>query len=256
MHTTKLSSSIDPSERAIRITGTLYMLTAGIFFAANVLLLRAFATDGSAWLSSGIRFLVGGGICLFLSRREGKQLIRRVLTQRNLIVRGLVGGVGVVCFYSAIPGLGAGKATFIQTSYVVLGPICAVFMLGETFNFQSIMLAFLAFVGMFLMSGAGISGWEISPSFMLAIAAAILSAWAVVMIRQLSRTETSSTIFAAQCVHGLLICIVPATMAFAEMSFIRVMVLIVCGFLAAGGQLLLTIGFRYLSVAQGCLLNV
>lgn len=248
--------SLDTIQEAARIKGTLYMTTAGFFFAANVLLLRAFASSDSAWLSSGLRFFVGVLICFFLANDGGHRMVLKLFTQRNLMVRGLVGGVGVVCFYAAIPGLGAGKATFIHTSYVVLGPVCALFILGEAFTVKSIVLSALALMGVFLMSGAGMSGWEMSPSFLLAMTSALLSAWAVVLIRQLSRSETSSTIYAAQCVYGLLICLVPAWLALSGVTVNQILILGLCGILAAGGQLLLTVGFRYLSVAEGCLLNL
>jgi drug/metabolite transporter (DMT)-like permease len=43
-----------------------------------------------------------------------------------LIIRGVVGGIGVYRYYLTIVHLGAGRATFISNTYVVMGALLAV----------------------------------------------------------------------------------------------------------------------------------
>ena len=129
-------------------------------------------------------------------------------------------------------------------------------MLDEKLSRKTLFLVALAMLGMFLLSGVGTKGWKIDPAFILAVLAALLSAWAVLLIRKLSRTEPSATIFAAQCVYGLLICLIPSIGPLLEISIRQSAVYLVCGLFAAGGQLLLTVGFRYLTVAEGCLMKM
>ena len=73
----------------------------------------------------------------------------------------------------------------------------------------------------------------------------------VVVIRQLTRTETSATIFASQCVYGLLLGVPIALANFTSLGWIDVGLLAAAAVCATFGQLAMTEGFRFLSVAAG-----
>lgn len=86
--------------------------------------------------------------------------------------------------------------------------------------------------------------------------AALLSAYVVVTIRQLHDTEHTATIFAAQCVYGLLICAVPAMLTYQPLSAGAWAVMLVAGVTAGAGQLAMTRAFRDLPVAEGSLIQM
>ena len=104
--------------------------------------------------------------------------------------------------------------------------------------------------------GAFARGATVSSYDALGIATAVASGYIVVTIRQLHRTEHSSTIFSAQCAYGLLICGVPALWHLQALQPPTWTLLVVAGLCAGGGQLMMTHSFRHLSVAEGSLLQM
>jgi drug/metabolite transporter (DMT)-like permease len=88
------------------------------------------------------------------------------------------------------------------------------------------------------------------------VISALSAAYVVVTIRQLHATDHSSTIFAAQCVYGLLICAGPALLHPQPVSPLAWGMMTLAGLFAAIGQLTMTRAFRDLSVAEGSLLQM
>ncbi|MCE9518745.1 MAG: DMT family transporter [Verrucomicrobia bacterium] len=80
---------------------------------------------------------------------------------------------------------------------------------------------------------------------------AIIAAMVVVVIRQLTKTETSATIFASQCIYGLLLALPFAARGVVHLGSVDIALLIVAALSAAIGQLAMTEGFRFLTVAAG-----
>jgi drug/metabolite transporter (DMT)-like permease len=91
---------------------------------------------------------------------------------------------------------------------------------------------------------------------LLAVTASLISAYVVVTIRQLHHTEHTSTIFAAQCAYGLLICGVPAVATFHQLSPAAWAIMLVASACAGIGQLTMTRAFRDLPVAEGSLIQM
>ena len=88
--------------------------------------------------------------------------------------------------------------------------------------------------------------WE-----MISLGGAVLAALVVVVNRQLTRTETSATIFASQCLYGLLLALPFALHQAIHLTTSDLVMLSVAGLCAAFGQLAMTEGFRFLTVAVG-----
>jgi drug/metabolite transporter (DMT)-like permease len=86
---------------------------------------------------------------------------------------------------------------------------------------------------------------------MIALGGAVLAAAVVVVIRQLTRTETSATIFASQCIYALLLSVPLAASNFTSLNVMDVVLLTAAALCASVGQLAMTEGFRFLSVAAG-----
>jgi len=91
---------------------------------------------------------------------------------------------------------------------------------------------------------------------LLAVVAALLSAYVVVTIRQLHATEHTSTIFSAQCTYALLICCGPAVVTYQPLSPTAWALMAVAGVTAGVGQLTMTRAFRDLPVAEGSLIQM
>lgn len=231
------------------------MLLSVAAFTANVLLVRALDNlhFANIWLVSCARFVVGLGVVAVVYRREWQP--RNLVRNPRLIERGLLGGFGVYLTYLCVVKLGAGRATFINNTYVIWGALLAAWLLREKLRPALLTGGLCALTGLALLTnvlGGGTPGlydW-------LAVLSALVSAWVVVTIRQLHATEHSSTIFAAQCVYGLVLCGIPAALQLSPISGLGLAVTALASITAAVGQLAMTRAFRDLSVAEGSLLQM
>jgi len=252
---TSVSSLGSTSTRSHR-TSLLLMLGSAACFIANVLLIRALAgvENVSVWVITSARFAVGLVIVFTLYRREFQPA--HLFTNRKLVERGVLGGLCTLGFYYTVTTLGAGRATFINNTYVIWGGLFAVWMLREPLRPALLGGAVATILGLALLTNpfatGSPTGWNDLAAFLNAIGAA----WIVVTIRQLHAREHSSTIFAAQCVFGLLLCAGPAVAHFAVPTLVACLILAIASLAAGAGQLLMTQAFRDLSVAEGSLLQM
>lgn len=169
------------------------------------------------------------------------------------LTRGLLGVLGTVAYYFTIPELGPGKATLISNTYVVIAALMAVWFFGESFGAGKLVGNALALIGLSLLiaSPAQLAhfGWYEA----LAVVGAFAAAATVIVIRQLTRTESTAVIYTSQCIYVL-----AGSLPFAlyelqrqAMDTASVIVLVLAGVSATIGQLAMTEGFRHLTVAVG-----
>ena len=245
-----------PAPRA-HSNSLLLMLGSTVCFIANVLLIRALGKMGNAsvWVVTSARFVIGLAIVMTVYRREFQP--KHPFSHGKLIERGLLGGLCTLGFYYTIPLLGAGRATFINNTYVIWGGLFAVLALRERLRPILLLGAAVTLLGLGLLTNPfagttdGTGGYEL-----IALLNAFGAAWIVVTIRQLHAREHSSTIFAAQCVYGLLLCLGPALANLTVISPAAWAIIIVASVFASAGQLLMTQAFRDLSVAEGSLMQM
>ena len=247
-----------PSSQHLR--GVMLMFGSVLCFTANALLIRALGAVQAVdvWLLACIRFVVGLALILAIYRVGPDEFQpRRLYRNRRLISRGIVGSLGVYGYYLTVVHLGAGRATFINNTYVVFGAVLAVIMLRERFS------ALLAFGGLLALAGLGLltnlfaAGVHVGAYDLVALTVACGSSYIVVTIRQLhAEGEHTSTIFSAQCVYGLLICAGPALVAWAPHPGSAWALMLVAALCAAVGQITMTRAFRDLPVGEGSLLQI
>jgi drug/metabolite transporter (DMT)-like permease len=241
---------------AHHVRGVVLMLVSTACFTANVLLVRALGEMESVnvWLVSCVRFVAGIVVILAAYSRQVEFL--RLFQHPKLASRGIVGGVGVYGFYLTVVHLGAGRATFINNTYVIFGALLAVWMLGERFRPALAVGSVAALVGLALLTNAFGAHAQPGRYDLLAILMALASAYVVVTIRQLHATEHTSTIFAAQCVYGLILCGLPAALHPQTVTALSWAVMLLAGIVASVGQITMTRAFRELPVAEGSLLQM
>ncbi len=243
-----------PAPRIDMRRGTLWMLVSVACFTANALLIKHLSTDRhiDPWLTMSFRFAIGLFMTAILFGSSGGLRIRRSFTSWLLASRGVMGAVGTAAYYTSVGPLGAGKATLISNTWCVWAAILAAVMLHERLGLMKLLGIAIAIAGLGLLtdiSPASLSHsgrWEL-----ISLGGAVTAALVVVVIRQLTRTETSATIFASQCVYGLLLALPFAARHTIHLSVVDIILLVV-GALSAGiGQLAMTEGFRFLTVAAG-----
>ena len=229
------------------------MLLSVVFFAANVLILRAIslrvpAADG--YVASVYRGWVGLVVVLVAYRGRGFEPVRLV-KRPLLLLRGMVGAAGILLFYVTIESLGAGRAVILNLTYPVFGALMAAYWLGERLGIRSLGWMLLALVGLGVFFADGLAGAGVTRHEVLALLGAVVAGAAVVLIRVLSREEHPSTIYASQCIWSFVVALPLAGTHLLGLPGWVVLSLVVASLLVTAGQLALTRSFRDLSVAQG-----
>ncbi len=178
---------------------------------------------------------------------------KRAMTDRMLASRGLLGILGTVAYYFTIPALGPGKATLISNTYVVLAALMAAWYLKESLSGGKLGGNVLAIVGLVLLVASPAQIVEFGWYESLAVVGALAAAGTVIVIRELTRTESTAMIYTSQCIYVLLGSLPFALLELGQhpVDFAGVIVLILAGISATVGQLAMTEGFRHLTVAVG-----
>lgn len=140
----------------------------------------------------------------------------------------------------------------IGTTWPAFAALAAVFLLGEPLGAIRAAGIGLAIVGLAMLTGGAATliarpgPWEA-----VGLAGAVMAAAVILFIRRLVKTDTSATIFAAQCVYGLVISVPVAWWGWRGVSLPVAAGLLLAALAATAGQLAMTDGFRHLNVAAG-----
>ena len=234
--------------------GVICMVLSIVFFSVNSLTLKFLSQSNiSPWVALLFRASVGMVVVATVFRSDKGVNFKRAMTDRLLAGRGLLGILGTVAYYFTIPELGPGKATLISNTYVVLAALMAAWFLKESLTSGKLAGNALAIIGLMLLVA--------SPSVMttfgwyeaLAVVGALAAAGTVIVIRELTRTESTAMIYTSQCIY-----ILAGSLPFAvhelrlhPIDASGVAVLVLAGTAATIGQLAMTEGFRHLTVAVG-----
>lgn len=229
------------------------MLLSLAGFTGMALLVRHLGAERgvSAWWALFFRAVAGMAVVWAVFAPGGRVSLRRAICGRLLVTRGVIGALGTAAYYITLPVLGAGKATLIGNTWAVWAALLAAFMLGERLTLRRLAGILLAVAGVALLTG--LQGGDFSSVGAyegIALAGAFAAALVVVVIRQLTLTETSGTIFASQCVYAGALSL-PFLFTLPVPGGVDIALLAAAALLAALGQLAMTEGFRYLPVSTG-----
>lgn len=234
--------------------GLTAMTGSSVVFSVMAVLVRA-ADHLDATVFSVARFLIAL-VCIGVAVVAGIAPLTFV-NRRLLVLRGIIGGIGVMIYYASIVHIGLAKGTVIAYSYPVFAAIIGVFVLGEALNRRTVAALGLAFVGLVLMVAAeGSERWSVGWLELLALTGAVLSGGVVVIIRKLRETDSTVSIFLAQSVAGLVLVVWPAGQVRWELGAQDWAMLAGVGVTATVGQLLMTYAYKHLPVALGGLLGM
>lgn len=231
----------------------LWMAISLACFTGNSLLLKALSLrQVDPWMSMTFRAVIGLLITMALFMPRGTLKLRRSFQSWLMASRGILGAAGTIAYYTTVGPLGAGKATLIGNTWCVFAAIMAAFVLKEKLGVVKVFGILLALFGLGMLTGMTPGSLtQFGHYETIGLIGALLAAAVVVVIRQLTRSETSPTIFASQCVYGILVSAPVACMHFTSLSMGDVALLSVAAVCATFGQLCMTEGFRFLSVAAG-----
>jgi drug/metabolite transporter (DMT)-like permease len=238
--------------------GLALMLLSVVLFAANTLLIRGIAAvvpAADGWLASLYRGVVGLVIvALFYGAGRGFDP-KRLIGSRLVVIRGIVGAFGILCFYITVTKLGAARAVVLNLTYPAFATIIAAIWLKETISRAAIVWMSVAFVGLLLFLGGEGKLLQLSPYDLLALVGALAAGWVVVVIRRLREEEHPSTIYASQAFYGLLAS-TPAVTKLTAVTPLACVGLIVAAVVVSIAQLAMTYAYQALPVSRGSSLQM
>jgi len=244
-------------EKNHTLKGLLLMVGSAVAFCVMSGLIK-YASFIDPSLTTLFRFVIGLGL-LGVAALFGK-LNLHFVNGWLLFFRGLTGGAGVFFLFLSIVKLGIAKGTIISYSYPIFASVMSFCFLKEKIGVVKWGAIAIAFVGLYLLVSEGTAGKTDFGVFgkyeALAVAGAVLSGMAVVAIKRLHETDSTYAIFFAQCVVGVWLMIIPANLLSRAIGYSGGIFLLGIGIFATIGQLLMTEGYRYLSVAPGSLLSL
>jgi len=222
------------------VRGALLILLGSMFFAANDAMVKFVGGNihpvqiALIRYSLGVVFLapmfVGLGLTGLKTARIGLHL-----------GRALVATIGQLAVYYAVVHLMLADATAIMFSRPLFITVLAVVLLGETVGWRRWSATIVGFAGMVVMVRPGQMGFD--PASMVAIAAALLFALSLVLIRKLASTEPPARILFYYHVSGSLLFLGPALWLWVEPSALQWLLLFLIGVLTTIGMVCFVRGF-------------
>jgi len=238
--------------------GLCLMLLSVVLFAANTLLIRGIAARVPAadgWLASLFRGVCGLMLVVVLYGAGRGFQPSRLIGSRLVVIRGIVGAIGILCFYISVTKLGAARAVVLKLTYPAFATIIAALWLKETISRAAVLWMVVAFAGLLLFLGSDGQLLRLSPFDLLGLAGALAAGWVVVVIRRLRHEEHPATIFASQAFYGLLAS-VPAVTKLSALPPLAWGGLIAAAVIVSIAQLAMTYAYQALPVSRGSSLQM
>ena len=235
------------------VKGICFLLMSNIAFCAMGCLVR-YGSELNASMTTMFRFMTGMGVIGIMA------LFGRIhltfVDKPGLFLRGLLGGIAICSGFVAIVELGLVKASIIIYTYPIFATFFSSLILKEKLNTRKILALIVSFSGVLLVltdnAGKGSSGFSsIGLYELIAVMGAVLAGLSSVFVKKLQKTDSSWSIYFAQCLIGFWIVVIPAGHSTTTVSYKRSVLLLFIGLLSAAGQLVMTEGYRYITVSTG-----
>lgn len=245
-------------DERLDLKGVMWMLASVVLFSANTLLIRG-ASEVSAgadgWMATLFRGLIGVLILqIFYSNGRGFEW-RRMFVNRLVVMRGLIGCVGIICFYITITELGAARAIVINLTYPMFATVIAAFWLKEKVRVVTSCWLVVAMVGLVIFLSDGSMNVAPSAYDILGLFGAVAAGFVVVIIRKLRHEEHPATIYGAQATASLLLGL-PFAGNVTALPVAGWGLLVLGAVVVTFGQLIMTSAYQRLSIAHGASLQM
>jgi drug/metabolite transporter (DMT)-like permease len=156
-------------------------------------LVRVAAADMAATQVACVRF-VGSLLVLVLATR-GRALRPRSGNTRRLLLRGVLGGAAITCYYVGIGRAGATLATLLHSTYPVFTALFAVLLLGEPLTAGLGLALGLNAAGTLVVLGTpSVAGTQVASGTLVALLGGVLAGAALATASELRRSESASLV--------------------------------------------------------------
>lgn len=175
-------------------------------------------------------FIARAGLNSFKTRRPGL-----------LLLRTLVGTTGMFCVFYSFQHMPLAEAVAIIFSRPLFAVVLAIPFLGEVVGWRRAFAAVIGFCGVLIMVRPGSAAFD--PVALVALMGAFTAGAIAIIIKQLARTESTTTILIWFTVTGTIVSLIPAATVWVWPTPEQWAWLIAIGVVGIAGQAALTRGF-------------
>lgn len=232
-----------------RQKGTLCIVLSALSFALMNVFVKM-AGDLPSAEKSLFRNLIAAGIAGFVIIKSSQDLHYPKKAWPNLILRSLLGTIGILCNYYAVDHLFLADASAIQKLVPFITIVTSAFILKEKPTRLQIGLVCLAFVFSLLIIKPSFSNVNLAASLIAALGA-LCAGIAYVYVRKLSLqgVDKSKIIFFFS-VFSLLVFIPMTMLNFVKPTGMQLFYLLMAGIAASGGQYAVTYAYSFAPASQ------
>ena len=240
--------------------GPLWLTASALCFAVMAVAVRIGGSHGIPGSETTlIRFLFGlATVGILHSSGAAKVVIRRIPL---LAARGIFGGIAILLYFlslSAAKGPGATSLTngvFLGNSYFIYVPLIGALLIGERLCMSTAIAVISALGGLFLVAHPNLAHMRAGDTY--GFLAGITSALAIVIIRELRKTEPAVAIFLSLCAFGSLVALFG--MALEKPIWPNAMgwaILVLMGITSTIGQLLMTYALKFTPAGEAGIIQM
>lgn len=225
----------------------LFMLGSSLMFAGMGVMVKIASRSLPNEMVVFFRSAIGLLVLLPWLLRDG---VRKLATRRLRwhVTRGLAGLAAMYCFFFAIAHMPLAEAMVLNYSMPLFIPLIALIWLGERPPREVWPLVALGFLGVLLILKPGMGVF--TGIALVALAGALLAAFAMVNIRRLTRTEPTTRIVFYFSLISTLASAVPLIWSWRTPQPGLWLLLFAMGTLATAAQIFLTRAYAHASSAQ------
>ncbi len=173
---------------------------------------------------------------------------------RRLLLRGLLGGAAITCYYIGIGRAGAALATMMHSTYPVFTALFAVLLLGEPLTMALGLAVALNTAGTLIVLGTpSVAGTQVGSGTLIALLGGVLAGGALATASELRRSESASLVTIWFMAVGALLTAPSFLLGLPAWSPELGLLLVGVVVTSAAGQWLLHHGLGFVSATTGSL---
>lgn len=236
-----------------RMKASLLMVLSAMSFSAMQIVIAKSAAGIPLFEQLFFRNLFAAGGAYISVRKQGHRLMGKPENRRLLVLRSLMGYLGMIClFYASAHGAQGDVAVMNKMSPFIVTLLAVVFLREKVAHYQVAALL-LALIGAVVVSDPTFQS-EVFPIF-VALLSALFSGIAYTMVGALKGREAPSVVVFFFSICSTLISMAVMAPGFVVPTGEQLLLLVLIGLFALGGQVALTWSYAMANASEVSIFN-
>ena len=239
-------AAVPPSSRHLPLLGIAFKLASLAVFAVMTVLIKYLGRDIPAGQTIFVRGVISVVVLALIAWSTGSLHLLKTTNWRSHALRSLCGTVSMFCLFTAISMIPLADLTAISFTTPLFLTVLAMVFLGERIHRFRWTALGVGFLGVLITIGPHLSfAHGSSAGVLVALAAAIFSAFAMVFLRSMSGGEHAITITFYFSLTFMACTALTALQGWPTPTPTQWLLIALAGLFGVIGQLLLTYSYRY-----------